>query len=133
TGVIFYPTFEDAPLTLRNWLPQRVRWFKGWAQTWLVHMRAPRAPWQDLGTASFLAAQILLFGMLASALLHPFCVAALLYFGAKLLLADAVHVAEATMAGLSLLNVAFGYGAFLAIGHATLSFSERQHFWKVVL
>ena len=25
------------------WLRQRTRWFKGWMQTWLVHMRHPRA------------------------------------------------------------------------------------------
>ena len=30
TGVITRPTWEDAPETLAVWLPQRIRWFKGW-------------------------------------------------------------------------------------------------------
>ena len=29
---------------LRPWLRQRTRWFKGWMQTWLVHMRSPLPP-----------------------------------------------------------------------------------------
>ncbi|MDH6230448.1 hypothetical protein M2281_001020 [Mesorhizobium soli] len=35
------PTMEDAPEDFGTWLPQRTRWFKGWIQTWLVHMRSP--------------------------------------------------------------------------------------------
>ncbi|MDJ0932916.1 glycosyltransferase family 2 protein [Breoghania sp.] len=35
-------TWEEAPLTFFAWLNQRVRWHKGWLQTWLVHMRSPR-------------------------------------------------------------------------------------------
>jgi cellulose synthase/poly-beta-1,6-N-acetylglucosamine synthase-like glycosyltransferase len=30
TGMITRPTYEDAPEKLKNWLPQRTRWFKGW-------------------------------------------------------------------------------------------------------
>jgi hypothetical protein len=29
-GTITRPTYEDAPETFANWLPQRTRWFKGW-------------------------------------------------------------------------------------------------------
>src|SRR5690606_27544608 len=39
TDVIWNATQEDAPTDIRTWLPQRTRWFKGWVQTWLVHMR----------------------------------------------------------------------------------------------
>lgn len=35
------PTWESAPTVLRDWLPQRARWVKGYMQTWGVHMRAP--------------------------------------------------------------------------------------------
>ena len=34
-------TFEEAPVTLREWLPQRARWIKGYLQTFLVHVRLP--------------------------------------------------------------------------------------------
>ena len=35
-------TYEEAPAQLMWWLRQRTRWLKGYVQTWLVHMRAPR-------------------------------------------------------------------------------------------
>ena len=35
------PTWESAPERLKDWLPQRTRWVKGYMQTWGVHMRAP--------------------------------------------------------------------------------------------
>ena len=34
-------TYEEAPARFRPWLKQRTRWYKGWMQTWLVHMRHP--------------------------------------------------------------------------------------------
>jgi cellulose synthase/poly-beta-1,6-N-acetylglucosamine synthase-like glycosyltransferase len=44
-GVLCLPTFEDAPVGLDDWLPQRTRWIKGYMQTWGVHTRriGPRA------------------------------------------------------------------------------------------
>ena len=34
-------TYEEAPARFLPWLKQRTRWYKGWMQTWLVHMRRP--------------------------------------------------------------------------------------------
>jgi len=65
-------TLEEANCRLINWLRQRARWLKGWIQTWLVHMRSPRALMRDLGWAGFWTAQVLLLGVIASALFHPF-------------------------------------------------------------
>ncbi len=65
-------TWEEAPATWRDWLPQRTRWLKGWMQTYMVHMRRPLALWADLGTLPFLGFQCVIFGFLFSALLHPF-------------------------------------------------------------
>ena len=45
TTVIPSTTYEEAPARLRPWLRQRTRWFKGWLQTWLVHMRSPVRLW----------------------------------------------------------------------------------------
>jgi cellulose synthase/poly-beta-1,6-N-acetylglucosamine synthase-like glycosyltransferase len=33
SATIFSRTFEEAPVTFRQWLPQRRRWIKGWMQT----------------------------------------------------------------------------------------------------
>jgi len=64
-------TWEEAPRRLRPWIGQRTRWLKGWMQTYLVHMRHPAELWRELGTASFMAFQALMGGVLLSSLLHP--------------------------------------------------------------
>ncbi len=38
-GVLSRPTYETPPGGLDYWLPQRVRWLKGYMQTWGVHTR----------------------------------------------------------------------------------------------
>ena len=60
--------------TSSTWLQQRTRWFKGWMQTWLVHMRDPLRLARELGPVRSLIAQILFAGMVMSALAHPFLV-----------------------------------------------------------
>lgn len=42
-GVISKPTWETAPTTWRQWLPQRARWIKGHMQTLAVHSRGRAA------------------------------------------------------------------------------------------
>jgi cellulose synthase/poly-beta-1,6-N-acetylglucosamine synthase-like glycosyltransferase len=74
-GVIASSTFEEAPATLRPWLKQRTRWFKGWMQTWCVHIRNPFQLWRELGTRGLLAFQLLLIGAVLSALLQPLVLA----------------------------------------------------------
>jgi len=65
-GVVAPPTWETPPGGLEHWLPQRVRWQKGYMQTWGVHTRRPwRLGWRGL------AALVLTVGAgLASAALH---------------------------------------------------------------
>ncbi len=75
TRVITRPTFEDAPTNPAIWMPQRVRWFKGWLQTWLVMIRAPRRWWREMGARAFLASQLMIGGLLFSALVHPLMLA----------------------------------------------------------
>ena len=64
-------TYEEAPSTYLSWLRQRTRWIKGYLQTWLVHMRDPRALWRELGPRGFIAFQIMIAGTVLSALVHP--------------------------------------------------------------
>lgn len=72
THVLCHPTLEHAPEKMGIWLRQRTRWLKGWMQTWLVLMRQPLVALQNLGLLGFLALQVLVGGMLVSALVHPF-------------------------------------------------------------
>lgn len=70
-GVLRHPTYEEAPATFMPWLRQRTRWFKGWLQTWLVHMRHPVQLLRDLGWRGTAAFHVLVTGMVVSALVHP--------------------------------------------------------------
>lgn len=127
------PTFEDAPDDLAVWVRQRTRWFKGWLQTWLVHMRAPGLLAREMGPASFLTAQVLFAGMVASALVHPLLILALAGVTAKIAWVGAVDSFDAVLLVVDSLNLACGYLAFLILGRATLTTPERDGFWNVVL
>lgn len=50
-GTLSSVTWEEAPPLLRDWLPQRRRWLKGWMQTFITHTRRPRRLFKDLGPA----------------------------------------------------------------------------------
>ena len=79
SGVIASTTYEEAPAQLGPWLRQRTRWFKGWMQTWLVHMRQPLRLWRELGPAGFWTFQLVVGGNVLSALVHPLFAASLAY------------------------------------------------------
>ncbi|MEM6728115.1 MAG: glycosyltransferase, partial [Pseudomonadota bacterium] len=64
-------TFEEANCRFWPWVKQRSRWLKGYAVTYTVHMRDPRALWRDLGAWGFLGVQILFVGTLSQFLLVP--------------------------------------------------------------
>jgi len=125
TGVITRPTWEDAPETFPVWLPQRIRWFKGWMQTCLVHMREPVSLWREIGPASFLAVQVMSLGMIVSALFHPVFVGSILYGLAKLAMAGEFSRSDAVIGAVALGNVVVGYAAFIALGLVTLSGIEK--------
>jgi glycosyltransferase XagB len=72
-------TWEDAPPHLRPWMAQRTRWFKGWIQTYFVHMRHPVRLYRELGFSSFVWLQIVLGGGIVSALVHPWFYVTLLW------------------------------------------------------
>ena len=77
--IINSTTYEEAPAHLGPWLRQRTRWFKGWIQTWLVHMRQPRVLLRELGLAGFVAFQLMVGGNALAALVHPLFMAGLIY------------------------------------------------------
>jgi cellulose synthase/poly-beta-1,6-N-acetylglucosamine synthase-like glycosyltransferase len=77
--IIASTTYEEAPARAGPWIRQRTRWFKGWIQTWLVHMRQPRQLLRDLGLPGFLVFQLMVGGNVLAALVHPFFLAGLIY------------------------------------------------------
>jgi cellulose synthase/poly-beta-1,6-N-acetylglucosamine synthase-like glycosyltransferase len=72
-------TYEEAPARVGPWLRQRTRWFKGWIQTWLVHMRQPRRLIRELGLPGFLTFQLIVGGNALAALVHPLFIGGLIY------------------------------------------------------
>ncbi|MBL0936616.1 MAG: glycosyltransferase [Rhizobiaceae bacterium] len=132
-GMITRPTHEAAPADYETWLPQRTRWFKGWMQTWLVHMRAPRELMRDLGLRNFVLMQILFAGMVVSALAHVFFVVTIIALATILLLNGNMPTHHAAILALDIFNVAAGYAAFLVLGRRALAPSERPGFWKVAI
>ena len=136
-GVLRCPTWEEAPQSLRVWLPQRTRWFKGWYQTWLVHMRHPMRTARDLGLRGTVLFHVIVTGMVVSALVHPL----LLWFVAakSVRLMDAgwgVVVSEPLIA-LDVVTLGLGYLAFGALAWKTLALREmknlRRSLWLLPL
>jgi cellulose synthase/poly-beta-1,6-N-acetylglucosamine synthase-like glycosyltransferase len=72
TSVISSTTQEEAPARFPAWLRQRTRWFKGWMQTYIVHMRQPRRLYRDLGVRGSVAFHLVIGGTVLAALVHPF-------------------------------------------------------------
>jgi cellulose synthase/poly-beta-1,6-N-acetylglucosamine synthase-like glycosyltransferase len=65
-GVLESTTLEEANSDFINWVKQRSRWYKGYLQTALIHLRNPRLTLNQLGWGGF--AQLILF-MLGTPLL----------------------------------------------------------------
>jgi cellulose synthase/poly-beta-1,6-N-acetylglucosamine synthase-like glycosyltransferase len=70
-GVLESTTLEEANSDFVNWVKQRSRWYKGYFQTWLVHMREPRSLWRDLGWRGFCQFNLFVGGTPVLALLNP--------------------------------------------------------------
>ncbi|BBZ35189.1 glycosyltransferase [Mycolicibacterium confluentis] len=62
TAVIDSATLEEANSDPINWVRQRSRWYKGYLQTWLVHVRQPVKLFRILGPRSFLRFTLVLAG-----------------------------------------------------------------------
>ncbi len=110
-------TFEEATTTLGNWLRQRSRWMKGYMQTWLVHMRSPRALYRNAGLRGFVGFQLFIGGTFLSAFINPLLwLSFLLYvfFGTSLFVSPfGVLTAHVSMVSLVAGNSIFAYLAML--------------------
>ncbi|GAB5374039.1 MAG: hypothetical protein AcusKO_05010 [Acuticoccus sp.] len=82
-GVIRSDTSEEAPLTVKAWIKQRSRWFKGYLQTWLVHHRAPRRLWREIGARDAALVNLYIVGAFTAALAHNIFLFSLLLAGLR--------------------------------------------------
>ena len=115
--VIDSTTYEEAPARLAPWLKQRTRWFKGWMQTWLVHMREPRQLARDLGLPGFCAFQLVVGGNVLAALVHPLFLGTFIYAStAGTPMWKGHGLAVAILAALYGTSVLIGYGASALLG-----------------
>ncbi|MGZ4796299.1 MAG: glycosyltransferase family 2 protein [Acidimicrobiia bacterium] len=64
-------TLEEANCDFVNWAKQRSRWYKGYLQTWLVHLRRPRQVYRELGPRAFVQELLFVGGTPVLALLNP--------------------------------------------------------------
>jgi cellulose synthase/poly-beta-1,6-N-acetylglucosamine synthase-like glycosyltransferase len=71
TRVLDSTTLEEANSDFINWAKQRSRWYKGYMQTWLVHMRHPRQLLRDLRLSGFLGFHLFVGGTPVLAALNP--------------------------------------------------------------
>ncbi len=62
TAVLDSTTMEEANSDPINWIRQRSRWYKGYLQTWLVHIRRPVEMWRSVGPRSFIRLTLILAG-----------------------------------------------------------------------
>jgi len=126
-------TYEEAPRKFRHWLNQRTRWLKGYVQTWLVHMRSPRALWRELGPRGFLAFQVMVGGTVLSALVHPWFYA----LAAFELLSGGVLVRPESLLGwpfwlIASFTLITGYLAPMALGYVTARRRGHRHLLKQI-
>ncbi len=81
TGVLNSITWEEANSDFVNWVKQRSRWYKGYLQTWAVHLRHPRTLYRELGARGFIEFNLFVGGTPLLALLNPvFWLIALAWF-----------------------------------------------------
>ena len=125
-------TFEEANCRLGNWLHQRSRWLKGWMQTWLVIMQSPLGAWRGMGTAGFLTAQVLMAGMIGSALLHPVFLAMLLHD--HVLAPTAIDgIADQVYRAAAIMVLVTGYGVAMLAGLRALHVRRMTRLMPSVL
>lgn len=127
------PTREDGPEDFDTWLAQRKRWFKGWIQTWFVHMRNPVRLAREMPFASFCMAQILFAGMVMSALMHPFLILSALVLTIQVSGGNPLRIWQWGLLAFDSITVVLGYASFMVLGRMTLNERESRGFWKVCM
>ena len=112
SAVVESTTWEEAPLGFKAWFAQRTRWYKGWLQTWLVHMRSPTQLWRDLGGSGFAMFQILIGGGIIVLMLNLLFALTLCLYAVGLIVAPRFDMSVGSL--LLLLHAGIGLGGVIA-------------------
>ncbi len=72
TEMIDTYTYEEATSSVKAWIRQRSRWYKGHVQTYLVHMRYPRKLLKDMAASQFLKFQLTFGAGIFIPFINPF-------------------------------------------------------------
>jgi cellulose synthase/poly-beta-1,6-N-acetylglucosamine synthase-like glycosyltransferase len=70
-GVLDSTTLEEANSDFVNWVKQRSRWYKGYLQTVLIHLRHPLETRRQIGTKGFVQFVLFVGGTPLLAVLNP--------------------------------------------------------------
>jgi len=71
SGVLDSVTYEEANSDFINWIKQRSRWYKGYAQTLLVHLRHPVRLYREIGFSGLLLMCMFVGGTPLLAVMNP--------------------------------------------------------------
>jgi cellulose synthase/poly-beta-1,6-N-acetylglucosamine synthase-like glycosyltransferase len=129
-------TWEEAPANFASWRNQRTRWLKGWMQTYLVHMREPARTARDLGWFAFFGLQVLMGGVLLSALVHPWFYAVFLW---EIAYGPLVSLGEGAvwdaLRWIGQVNLVLGYVTGVALGGVAVAARGRLALagWALVM
>ena len=122
TTIIPSSTYEEAPARTTAWIRQRTRWFKGYLQTWAVHMHNPLKLWRDLGTGGFLVFQMVVGGAVLAALVHGIFAAVITWqLASGLFWSTKSGVFEVLFVGLYVTSLTTGYALSALLGFIGLS------------
>ena len=120
-------TEEEANCHAIPWIRQRSRWLKGYAMTWIAHMRRPWLLLRDLGPWKFLGVQILFLGTLSTFALAPLVWSFwLLPLGLPHPLADLVPWWLFVVLGTALL-----FTELVNVAAGALAVSSQKHRWLI--
>ena len=122
-GVLDSVTEEEANSDFVNWVKQRSRWYKGYLQTWLVHMRSPGRLSNELGWRGVVGLHLFVAGTPVTTLVNPaFWTLAVVWFVQKP--AWVAHLFPAGTFYLALLCFVLGNAAVLYTNVLT---TRRMH------
>ena len=133
TKTINRPTLEDAPDQFKIWLKQRTRWFKGHMQTWMISLRNPKALINEIGWPSFVISQIMLGGIVVSALAHPVLMMSVAFMAILYIYGEPLFSLASPLAVLDFINLVLGYLAFMILGYICTPSDEKSGIWKRIL
>jgi glycosyltransferase XagB len=133
TQVLDSVTHEEATLRYGNWLQQRARWFKGFLQTWFVHMRDPILLVREIGWSGFFVTQAMTFGIIVSALLHPILMPHAIYMlFSGYMFDDGTSNMMSAIAAINLVVMVGGYCVAIFAGHRTMRHKHITGWWFVL-